>query len=110
MTTMAERFCGARTRKRSTQGGPAAEEPKGNQNRSEIPGIIDHKVILLAVAGAAVKSDNQPCLKEIVRELEQAGVAEEDIRRAVENGQLPGVYGRLGTDVLGRVCDDGRVN
>jgi hypothetical protein len=92
MTTSTEKFCGAKKGKRSTRGKPAAEKLEEGQIRTHTSGIIDHKFVLLAGAKAAVDSDCQPCLEEIVHELEGAGVAEDDIRRAVKSGQLSRAY------------------
>jgi len=71
----------------------------------EVGGIIDHKVVLLSVAGAAVASDCDPCLRKVVPELEDAGIDEADIRRAVEEGWFLGADAELGADVLENVCD-----
>lgn len=72
----------------------------------EVPGIIDHKLALMAVAGAAVATDCDPCLDKVAPELEQAGVARDDIRRAVKSGQFSSKYVEMGTQALGHICED----
>ena len=54
----------------------------------EIPGIVDYKVTLLIAAGAAMAANCEMCLNKVVPDLLEAGVAEADIRRAVEIGQF----------------------
>ncbi|MHC4464646.1 MAG: carboxymuconolactone decarboxylase family protein, partial [Planctomycetota bacterium] len=50
--------------------------------------IVDYKVTMLIAAGAAMAANCEPCLNKIVPDLLEAGVAEADIRRAVEIGQF----------------------
>ncbi len=58
------------------------------QAETEIPQIVDYKVTMLIAAGAAMAANCEPCLNKIVPDLMEAGVAEADIRRAVEIGQF----------------------
>lgn len=50
--------------------------------------IVDFKVTLLIAAGAAMAANCEPCLNKVVPDLIEAGVAETDIRKAVEIGQF----------------------
>jgi alkylhydroperoxidase/carboxymuconolactone decarboxylase family protein YurZ len=43
---------------------------------------------MLIAAGAAMAANCEPCLNKVVPDLLEAGVAEADIRRAVEIGQF----------------------
>jgi alkylhydroperoxidase/carboxymuconolactone decarboxylase family protein YurZ len=54
----------------------------------EVSQIVDYKVTLLIAAGAAMAANCEPCLNKVVPDLIEAGVAEADIRRAVEIGQF----------------------
>ncbi len=54
----------------------------------ENPQIVDYKVTMLIAAGAAMAANCEPCLNKIVPDLIEAGVAEDDIRKAVEIGQF----------------------
>ncbi|CAB1064484.1 hypothetical protein D1BOALGB6SA_9280 [Olavius sp. associated proteobacterium Delta 1] len=54
----------------------------------DIPQIVDSKVTMLIAAGAAMAANCEPCLNRVVPDLIEAGVAEEDIRKAVEIGQF----------------------
>ncbi len=54
----------------------------------QAPEIVDHKVTLLIAAGAAMAANCEPCLNKVVPDLIEAGVAEADIRKAVEIGQF----------------------
>jgi len=56
--------------------------------RSEVLEIVDFKVTMLIAAGAAMAANCEPCLNRIVPDLIEAGVAETDIRKAVEIGQF----------------------
>jgi alkylhydroperoxidase/carboxymuconolactone decarboxylase family protein YurZ len=60
-------------------------EKQIRKDRSE---IVDYKVTMLIAAGAAMASNCESCLNQIVPDLLEAGVAENDIRRAVEIGQF----------------------
>jgi hypothetical protein len=75
-------------------------------NPEEISGIIDHKLTLLAVAGAAVNADAEPCLDKIVHELEGTGVTKADIREAVKSGRFLGVRPDLAARVFEGNCAD----
>ena len=50
--------------------------------------IIDYKITMLIAAGAAMAANCEPCLNKVVPDLIEAGVAEADIRKAVEIGQF----------------------
>ena len=58
------------------------------QVETEIPPIVDYKVTMLIAAGAAMAANCEPCLNKVVPDLLEAGVAESDIRKAVEIGQF----------------------
>jgi hypothetical protein len=58
------------------------------QAANEIPQIVDYKLTMLIVAGAAMAANCEPCLNKVVPDLFEAGVAESDIRKAVEIGQF----------------------
>jgi hypothetical protein len=58
------------------------------QTAREIPQIVDYKVTMLIAAGAAMAANCEPCLNKVVPDLIEAGVAEADIRKAVEIGQF----------------------
>ena len=59
-----------------------------SDSAKEIPEIVDYKVTMLIAAGAAMAANCEPCLNKIVPDLIEAGVAEADIRKAVEIGQF----------------------
>jgi hypothetical protein len=61
---------------------------KRDQIEVEIPQIVDYKVTMLIAAGAAMAANCEPCLNKVVPDLIEAGVAEADIRKAVEIGQF----------------------
>jgi hypothetical protein len=50
--------------------------------------IVNFKVTMLIAAGAAMAANCEPCLNKVVTDLIAAGVAEPDIRKAVEIGQF----------------------
>ena len=58
------------------------------QTTMGIPQIVDYKVTMLIAAGAAMAANCEPCLNKVVPDLIEAGVAEADIRKAVEIGQF----------------------
>ena len=66
--------------------------------------IVDYKVTMLIAAGAAMAANCEPCLNKIVPDLIEAGVAEADIRKAVEIGQFvkdkPAAIMKEAADVL----------
>lgn len=68
------------------------------------PEIVDYKVTMLIAAGAAMAANCEPCLNKVVPDLIEAGVAEADIRRAVEIGQFvkdkPAAIMKEAADVL----------
>ena len=69
-----------------------------------VPGIVDFKVTMLIAAGAAMAANCEPCLNKVVPDLITAGVAEADIRKAVEIGQFvkdkPAAIMKEAADVL----------
>ena len=66
--------------------------------------IVDYKVTMLIAAGAAMAANCEPCLNRVVPDLIEAGVAEADIRKAVEIGQFvkdkPAVIMKEAADAL----------
>lgn len=66
--------------------------------------IVDHKVTLLIATGAAMAANCEPCLNKVVPDLIEAGVAQADIRAAVEIGQYvkdrPAALMKQAADVL----------
>ena len=58
------------------------------QSAKNNPQIVDYKVTMLIAAGAAMAANCEPCLNKVVPDLIEAGVAETDIRKAVEIGQF----------------------
>ncbi len=58
------------------------------QSAKNNPQIVDYKVTMLIAAGAAMAANCEPCLNKVVPDLIEAGVAEADIRKAVEIGQF----------------------
>jgi alkylhydroperoxidase/carboxymuconolactone decarboxylase family protein YurZ len=58
------------------------------QAMNDISQIVDYKVTLLIAAGAAMAANCEPCLNKVVPDLIEAGVAETDIRKAIEIGQF----------------------
>ena len=74
------------------------------QAKSKFSEIVDYKVTLLIAAGAAMAANCEPCLNKIVPDLIEAGVAEADIRKAVEIGQFvkdkPAAIMKEAADVL----------
>ena len=74
------------------------------QNEKIIPAIIDYRVTMLIAAGAAMAANCEPCLNKVVPDLMAAGVAEADIRKAVEIGQFvkdkPAAIMKEAADVL----------
>ena len=66
--------------------------------------IVDYKVTMLIAAGAAMAANCEPCLNKIVPDLIEAGVAQADIRKAVEIGQFvkdkPAAIMKEAADVL----------
>ena len=74
------------------------------QPTKQIPEIVDFKVTMLIAAGAAMAANCEPCLNKVVPDLLAAGVAETDIRKAVEIGQFvkdkPAAIMKEAADVL----------
>lgn len=82
-----------------------------NENKVEqleaannIPELVDYKVTMLIAAGAAMAANCEACLNKVVPDLIEAGVAESDIRKAVEIGQFvkdkPAAIMKEAADVL----------
>ena len=85
-----------------------SEKDKSNirelQSTQQSPEIVDFKVTMLIAAGAAMAANCEPCLNRVVPDLISAGVAEADIRKAVEIGQFvkdkPAAIMKEAADVL----------
>ena len=58
------------------------------QSAKNNPQIVDYKVTMLIAAGAAMAANCEPCLNRVVPDLIEAGVAEADIRKAVEENNM----------------------
>ncbi len=81
--------CGCNGKTGKTIGPEAASEDKRSERSSENSNqIVDYKVTMLIAAGAAMAANCEMCLNKIVPDLMEAGVAEADIRKAVEIGQF----------------------
>ena len=84
--------------------GEKEDNVKELQTAKNIPAILDYKVTMLIAAGAAMAANCEPCLNKIVPDLIEAGVAEADIRKAVEIGQFvkdkPAAIMKEAADVL----------
>ena len=65
-----------------------ASKIKDEQSSQDSTPIIDYEVTMLIAAGAAMAANCEPCLNKIIPDLIEAGVAEDDIRKAVEIGQF----------------------
>ena len=65
-----------------------AHKLEDEQSAKDISQIVNDKVIMLIAAGAAMAANCEPCLNKIIPDLIEAGVAEADIRKAVEIGQF----------------------
>ena len=76
----------------------------GLHNPKNAPEIVDYRVTMLIAAGAAMAANCEPCLNKVVPDLLAAGVAESDIRKAVEIGQFvkdkPAAIMKEAADVL----------
>ncbi len=74
------------------------------QTKNDVSEIVDYKVTMLIAAGAAMAANCEPCLNKIVPDLIEAGVAQADIRKAVEIGQFvkdkPAAIMKEAADVL----------
>jgi hypothetical protein len=92
----------ARTRRPTRR--MAANDPKAPPLPAEFSGIVDHNSALLAVAGAAVSADCDPCLDAVAPELEGIGMSKDDIRAAVQSGRFPGAFPRLTAEMFERAC------
>lgn len=87
MTANSEKCCGG-TGQQATCAESVAKGVKGEQRQNDSPQLIDHKVTLLIAAGAAMAANCEACINKIIPDLKEAGVADADIRRAVEIGQF----------------------
>ena len=83
---------------------PAADDSQRTSIPAELSGIIDHNSALLAVAGAAVSADCDPCLDAVIPGLEGVGISKDDVRTAVESGRFPGAFPLLTAEMLERAC------
>ncbi len=76
----------------------------GLHNTKNATEIVDYRVTMLIAAGAAMAANCEPCLNKVVPDLLAAGVAESDIRKAVEIGQFvkdkPAAIMKEAADVL----------
>jgi hypothetical protein len=85
---------------------PDKKKPKIRelQPAKQYPEIVDFKVTMLIAAGAAMAANCEPCLNKVIPDLIAAGVAEADIRKAVEIGQFvkdkPAAIMKEAADVL----------
>jgi hypothetical protein len=65
-----------------------AHKGEDEQPAEDISQIVNYRVTMLIAAGAAMAANCEPCLNKIIPDLIEAGVAEADIRKAVEIGQF----------------------
>ena len=65
-----------------------ADKITDEQSIKDISQIVNYQVTMLIAAGAAMAANCEPCLNKIIPDLIEAGVAEADIRKAVEIGQF----------------------
>lgn len=85
-------------------------KPSATPNEAErvAPDVIDRKVSLLVAAASAMATGCEPCMDQIIPNLIEAGVADADIRRAVEIGQrvkdAAAEYMKEVADVLAGTC------
>ena len=79
--------CDGQTGK-TARSGSASVDGKAERSKEGGLEIVDYKVTMLIAAGAAMAANCEMCLNKIVPDLLEAGVAEGDIRRAVEIGQF----------------------
>jgi alkylhydroperoxidase/carboxymuconolactone decarboxylase family protein YurZ len=78
MKTMADELAGTSLVGEAAPGGCPAQRMK------QAP---VYAVMMLIAAGSAMAANCEPCLNKVIPDLIEAGVAEEDIRRALEIGQ-----------------------
>ena len=83
---------------------PAADDSQRVSIPAELSGIIDHNSALLAIAGAAVSADCDPCLDAVIPGLEGVGISKDDVRTAVESGRFPGAFPHLTAEMFERAC------
>ena len=88
MMANTEGCCGGGTEREMTGTGSVAEKADGDPVAGGIREIVDYEVTMLIAAGAAMAANCEMCLNKIVPDLMEAGVAEADIRKAVEIGQF----------------------
>ena len=67
-------------------------------------GIVGHNSALLAVAGAAVSAECDPCLDAVVPELAAVGISKDDVRAAVESGRFPRAFPQLTAETFEQAC------
>lgn len=79
MKTLADRLTGTSLQSKTPHAGCPAEKAK---QTSAYP------ILLLIAAGSAMSANCEPCLNKVIPDLIEAGVAEEDIRLALEIGQF----------------------
>lgn len=80
--------CNDRGEQQSTRAESVATGVKEAQAPRIKPGLVDRKVTLLISAGAAMAGNCEPCLRKIVADLKEAGIADDEIRGAVLVGQF----------------------
>jgi alkylhydroperoxidase/carboxymuconolactone decarboxylase family protein YurZ len=78
MKTIADRLTGTNL---------VSEAPAGICPAEKMKQTSAYPVILLIAAGSAMSANCEPCLNKVIPDLIEAGVADEDIRRALEVGQ-----------------------
>jgi len=78
MKTLADDLAGTRL---------VGEAPSGGCPAQEMKQIPVYAVMMLIAAGSAMSANCEPCLNKVIPDLIEAGVADEDIRRALEIGQ-----------------------
>jgi hypothetical protein len=86
--TSSEGCCGGGAEREAARAPSVAKTSNGNGVAGDIHEIVDYEVTMLIAAGAAMAANCEMCLDKIVPDLIEAGVAEADIRRAVEIGQF----------------------
>lgn len=95
MSAQAKTSCEESKQIRQARAGSSSNATRQAQVPEKISGIIDHKVVLLAMAGAAVNADCDSCLDMIAPELEGVGMSKADIRSAVESRRFPGAFPKV---------------
>ena len=80
--------CNGGGERQSIHGGSVSAGVEQTQTPKIRPGLIDRKVTLLILAGAAMAGNCEPCLRKIVADLKEDGVGGDEIRGAVLVGQF----------------------